>query len=178
MGFHVMRRQRGVSLVESLIVISLIAAVTTGVMVAMRRSQGTADETMLVSQVSTLVAASRDLYRGTDTYAGLSNERLVDADVIPDGWHNGNVIHAAAGAGTIDIATVERLGFADGAFTVTLVDLLDEECLRLGLDTGKMFAEVAINRAVVRSGPEDEVTVRELVGVCDGDANTFVGTAW
>lgn len=171
-------RQLGVSLVESLIVISLIAVVTTGVMVAMRRSQGSADETLLTSQLSMLVTATRDLYRGEDTYTELSNEQLVAAEVIPDGWHNGNVIHAAAGAGTIVIEPAERLGFTDGAFTVTVSDLLESECSRLALDGGSMFAVVSLNGTAVRTEIEDAITVNEVVAACDGDANTFVGTAW
>jgi type II secretory pathway pseudopilin PulG len=181
MGFHVngrRRHERGVSLVESLIVVGLVAAVVAGLLVAMSRSRAGAEETALASQVSVLVQATRDLYRGRNSFEGLSNEALVTADLVPDRWHSGNAIFAGELSGAVVIEPVDRLGFENGAFRMTLSSVMQTECTRLVLDVGNLFARLSINGTDVRVDETDEITPAETIAACALDENVVVGTGW
>ncbi len=80
--------EKGLSLIESAMVLALAATVTAGVMFYYQSASDSNKTQNAISEVMSATSAINGLYIGQTSYDGLSAEILVNSSAIPDNYKN------------------------------------------------------------------------------------------
>lgn len=80
------KNEKGLSLIESSMVLALAATVTAGVMFYYQAASDSNKTQSAISQVMSATAAINGLFVGQSSYADLSNEVLLNSSSMPDNY--------------------------------------------------------------------------------------------
>lgn len=102
------RNQRGLSLIETSMVLALSAIVVSGVMYYYQVASDNNKTQSTVFEVMSIVSAVYGLYVGTSGYAGLTEDVIMNTSSIPENYKDGqNIMHPFGG--TIELGKYDQL---------------------------------------------------------------------
>ena len=84
------RKQSGVTLLETILVLSLIAIIMIGGLKLYRDASEESKSNQAVAEVSAIVAGVKSLYVGQRNYAGIHQNIIIPSGVIPSTTKTGN----------------------------------------------------------------------------------------
>ena len=148
------KEEKGLSLIESAMVLALAATVTAGVMFYYQSASDSNKTQSAISEVMSATSAINGLYIGQSNYDGLSASVLINSSAIPDNYKKGNEIMNPFG-GNLKV----EAGPADRSYgySLKLEKLPKSACISLAtLNLGTSAAGYGINNngGSVSIGPD------------------------
>lgn len=181
--------EKGLSLIESAMVLALAATVTAGVMFYYQSASDSNKSQSAISLVMSATSAINGLYIGQAGYTGLSPTVLINSSAIPDTYKDtaGSTINNPFGGKLVPVAADTA---ADGAFgyALTLNGLPKSACISLatlnlgtsakGYGVGITNPQTHKNFENTLSGPSKAkstpITPAEAATACNKDTDNSV----
>ncbi|HFD3259110.1 TPA: type 4 pilus major pilin [Escherichia coli] len=139
------KEEKGLSLIESAMVLALAATVTAGVMFYYQSAADSNKTQSAISEVMSATSAINGLYIGQSDYSGLGASVLINSSAIPDNYKNksSNTIYNPFGGNlTVDAGDTAR-GYG---YSLKLDKLPKSACISLAtLNLGTSAAGYGIN---------------------------------
>lgn len=124
--------EKGLSLIESAMVLALAATVTAGVMFYYQSASDSNKSQSAISLVMSATSAINGLYIGQAGYTGLESKVLVNSSAIPDTYKNttNNTINNPFG-GKLNVVPSSGNGAGHFGYALTLDGLPKSACISL-----------------------------------------------
>lgn len=136
--------EKGLSLIESAMVLALAATVTAGVMFYYQSASDSNKTQSAISEVMSATSAINGLFIGQSSYGDLSSKVLINSSAIPDNYKNGSNIMNPFG-GNLEVGVPQTQNNAFGYF-LRLTKLPKSACISLAtLNLGTSAAGYGIN---------------------------------
>ncbi|EFV9525030.1 pilus assembly protein [Shigella sonnei] len=124
------KEEKGLSLIESAMVLALAATVTAGVMFYYQAASDSNKTQAAISEVMSATSAINGLYIGQNSYSGLTASILKNSSAIPENYKNGNqIMNPFGGNLTVDAADANAAG--NFGYHLTLDKLPKSACISL-----------------------------------------------
>lgn len=124
------KEEKGLSLIESAMVLALAATVTAGVMFYYQAASDSNKTQAAISEVMSATSAINGLYIGQNSYSGLTASILKNSSAIPENYKNGNqIMNPFGGNLTVDAADASAAG--NFGYHLTLDKLPKSACISL-----------------------------------------------
>lgn len=120
--------EKGLSLIESAMVLALAATVTAGVMFYYQAASDSNKTQAAISEVMSATSAINGLYIGQNGYTGLDGSVLKNSSAIPENYKNGSNIMNPFG-GKLEVGAANA-GIGYG-YHLTLTELPKSACISL-----------------------------------------------
>lgn len=138
------KEEKGLSLIESAMVLALAATVTAGVMFYYQSASDSNKTQAAISEVMSATSAINGLYIGQSSYSGLSARVLKNSSAIPDNYKSGDDIKNPFG-GNLTVAPIGS-GSTGYGYSLKLDKLPKSACISLAtLNLGTSAAGYGIN---------------------------------
>ncbi|HEN9709817.1 TPA: pilus assembly protein [Escherichia coli] len=138
------KEEKGLSLIESAMVLALAATVTAGVMFYYQSASDSNKTQAAISEVMSATSAINGLYIGQSSYSGLDVSILKNSSAIPDNYKKGSDIMNPFG-GTLAVTAAGNTTSGYG-YSLTLDKLPKSACISLAtLNLGTSAAGYGIN---------------------------------
>lgn len=135
------KEEKGLSLIESAMVLALAATVTAGVMFYYQSASDSNKTQAAISEVMSATSAINGLYIGQSNYDGLTAAVLKNSSAIPDNYKKGNDILNPFG-GNLNVSP----GGSGYGYKLELTKLPKSACISLAtLNLGTSAAGYGIN---------------------------------
>ena len=171
------KNQKGLSLIESAMVLALAATVTAGVMFYYQSASDSNKTQAAISEVMSATSAINGLYVGQPNYTGLKADVLLNSSAIPDNYKdtsgNGKITNPFGGELKVEApATGNQYGYS-----LTLTGLPKSACISLGtLNLGTSAAGYAISAngtpSFPGSGGNGPISPATAATKCTSDSNS------
>lgn len=141
------KREKGLSLIESAMVLALAATVTAGVMFYYQSASDSNKTQAAISEVMSATSAINGLYIGQSDYTGLTSGVLINSSAIPDNYKDksANAIRNPFGGNLTVTAGATGKGYG---YSIQLNQLPRSACISLAtLNLGTSAAGYGINVA-------------------------------
>lgn len=137
------KEEKGLSLIESAMVLALAATVTAGVMFYYQSASDSNKTQAAISEVMSATSAINGLYIGQSDYSNLTEQVLINSSAIPDNYKkNGKITNPFGGELTVASAGADT---AYG-YRIELTKLPKSACVSLAtLNLGTSAAGYGIN---------------------------------
>ncbi|HGF5701362.1 TPA: type 4 pilus major pilin [Escherichia coli] len=123
------KEEKGLSLIESAMVLALAATVTAGVMFYYQAASDSNKTQAAISEVMSATSAINGLYIGQSNYSGLTASVLKNSSAIPENYKNGNkIMNPFGGDLTVEAAADTTTAFG---YHLTLDKLPKSACISL-----------------------------------------------
>lgn len=120
--------EKGLSLIESAMVLALAATVTAGVMFYYQAASDSNKTQAAISEVMSATSAINGLYIGQNGYTGLDGSVLKNSSAIPENYKSGSNIMNPFG-GKLEVAAAnQNIGYG---YHLTLTELPKSACISL-----------------------------------------------
>lgn len=137
------KEEKGLSLIESAMVLALAATVTAGVMFYYQSASDSNKTQAAISEVMSATSAINGLYIGQSSYNGLSESVLKNSSAIPDNYKTDNGIMNPFGGNLTVAAGSNGSGYG---YSLKLDKLPKSACISLAtLNLGTSAAGYGIN---------------------------------
>ncbi len=151
------KEEKGLSLIESAMVLALAATVTAGVMFYYQSASDSNKTQAAISEVMSATSAINGLYIGQSSYNGLDASVLKNSSAIPDNYKKQNKIMNPFG-GDLNVGVPNGSGASYG-YTLTLTQLPKSACISLAtLNLGTSAAGYGINKTDVNSNTKVDIS--------------------
>lgn len=158
------KEEKGLSLIESAMVLALAATVTAGVMFYYQSAADSNKTQSAISEVMSATSAINGLYIGQSGYNGLSANVLINSSAIPDNYKdkaNSKIRNPFGGELQVGTATTTGNGSAAFGYYIHLDGLPKSACISLAtLNLGTSAAGYGIDL----SDPGSITTIGTAVG--------------
>ncbi len=152
------KEEKGLSLIESAMVLALAATVTAGVMFYYQSASDSNKTQAAISEVMSATSAINGLYIGQSSYNGLSASVLQNSSAIPDNYKKQDKIMNPFG-GDLNVGVPADGSGAGYGYTLTLTQLPKSACISLAtLNLGTSAAGYGINKAEVTSNTRVDIS--------------------
>ncbi len=136
------KEEKGLSLIESAMVLALAATVTAGVMFYYQSASDSNKTQSAISEVMSATSAINGLFIGQSNYGQLTSDVLVNSSAIPDNYKNGADIMNPFG-GNLKVGVSQNNNFG---YYLQLTKLPKSACISLAtLNLGTSAAGYGIN---------------------------------
>ncbi|HFP5796113.1 TPA: type 4 pilus major pilin [Escherichia coli] len=137
------KEEKGLSLIESAMVLALAATVTAGVMFYYQAASDSNKTQAAISEVMSATSAINGLYIGQSNYNGLTASVLKNSSAIPENYKKGDeIMNPFGGKLTVGAAT----GTTAFGYRLTLDKLPKSACISLAtLNLGTSAAGYGVN---------------------------------
>ncbi len=179
------KEEKGLSLIESAMVLALAATVTAGVMFYYQSASDSNKTQAAISEVMSATSAINGLYIGQSSYSGLQAKVLVNSSAIPDNYKdtvNNKILNPFGGELKVEVPTNSSSSYG---YSLTLEKLPKSACINLAtLNLGTSAAgygigmtnlnNVTFNPNITTTGQAKltAITPAEAADACtDGNAN-------
>lgn len=137
------KEEKGLSLIESAMVLALAATVTAGVMFYYQSASDSNKTQSAISEVMSATSAINGLYIGQSNYSNLSADVLINSSAIPDNYKkDGQIMNPFGGTLTVTAGN----GNHGYGYSLKLDKLPKSACISLAtLNLGTSAAGYAIN---------------------------------
>ncbi len=178
------KEEKGLSLIESAMVLALAATVTAGVMFYYQAASDSNKTQAAISEVMSATSAINGLYIGQNSYSGLTASVLKNSSAIPENYKNGDsIMNPFGGKLTVGAATGAAVGHF--GYHLTLDKLPKSACISLatlnlgtsaagyGIGIGDPETVSTFNGTLGNnSGKKTAITPSDAAGSCqDGNEN-------
>lgn len=164
-GAMTWRRQRGVTLMEALVVLGIAGALIMGALQFMSSASSSQDVSTASRNLGMIASGVTSLYSSSAVYDGLDNQVLLDAEIVPTSMIAGtDIINAWDGDVTVAPANSDR------DFTIEYTQVPQSACTSLATSTFQSFQELAVGGTTVS-------TTADAATACSDGANTMTWTA-
>ncbi len=167
------KEEKGLSLIESAMVLALAATVTAGVMFYYQSASDSNKTQAAISEVMSSTSAINGLYIGQSDYNGLTAAVLLNSSAIPDNYKKNNKIMNPFG-GDLQVSTD---GSANGGYgyKLTLTQLPKSACISLAtLNLGTSAAGYGVNSETLgnnsggtNTSKKEAISPSEAAGWCN-----------
>ncbi len=126
-------RQRGMSLMEILLVIAIVAFLIVGGLTLFIQAQNQGQSQRAQQQLTNLAASIRSVYSGSPSYDGLTTQILYQTNAVPEDMmmeDENTILNAFGGPVTLSEGT-QCGGTTDGEFCITFENLPQTACQQL-----------------------------------------------
>lgn len=141
------KEEKGLSLIESAMVLALAATVTAGVMFYYQSASDSNKTQSAISEVMSATSAINGLYIGQSGYSGLSSQVLLNSSAIPDNYKDSTtrkIRNPFGGELLVEPSEGASKGFG---YHITLTNLPKSACVSLAtLNLGTSAAGYGINQ--------------------------------
>lgn len=178
------KEEKGLSLIESAMVLALAATVTAGVMFYYQSASDSNKTQSAISEVMSATSAINGLYIGQSSYGGLNERVLVNSSAIPDNYKdeaNGKIRNPFGGNLNVNPAQANNRGFG---YHITLTNLPKSACVSLAtLNLGTSAAGYGINVndpagvTLTASSNASTSNFMKINAISPSDASTSCGNA-
>ncbi|HAJ5023608.1 TPA: pilus assembly protein [Escherichia coli] len=179
------KEEKGLSLIESAMVLALAATVTAGVMFYYQSASDSNKTQAAISEVMSATSAINGLYIGQSSYSGLQAKVLVNSSAIPDNYKdtvNSKILNPFGGELKVEVPTNSSSSYG---YSLTLEKLPKSACINLAtLNLGTSAAGYGIgmtnlnnvsfqpNITTTGQAKLTAITPAEAADACtDGNAN-------
>lgn len=141
------KEEKGLSLIESAMVLALAATVTAGVMFYYQSASDSNKTQSAISEVMSATSAINGLYIGQSDYSGLDARVLINSSAIPDNYKDktANKIRNPFG-GDLEVGPKGTNGASGFGYHITLGNLPKSACVSLAtLNLGTSAAGYGVN---------------------------------
>ncbi|KDU27921.1 major structural subunit of bundle-forming pilus [Escherichia coli 3-373-03_S4_C3] len=181
------KEEKGLSLIESAMVLALAATVTAGVMFYYQSASDSNKTQAAISEVMSATSAINGLYIGRSDYSGLSESVLINSSAIPDNYKDQqNIKIRNPFGGNLSVSAKGTNSSASFGYHITLDNLPKSACVSLAtLNLGTSAAGYGVNissldsfngafGATASSGTakNSAITPGEAASSCDGSNNS------
>lgn len=163
-----MKRNKGFTLIEILMVISVIALISIGAFTFFTQAMDSARSSQAKQSVNGLIVSVRDLYQGQPDYSDLDTQTVIDAGIVPSSWavNNGDIENNFGGPVEVNVASDDA-----SRFTITFGGVPETACVEI--------ATMNTNIESVTIGGGDEITtipapVSDATSDCSGEDNEII----
>lgn len=176
------KEEKGLSLIESAMVLALAATVTAGVMFYYQSASDSNKTQSAISEVMSATSAINGLYIGQSNYENLSVTVLKNSSAIPDNYKKGNGILNPFG-GDLNVGPAGQSNTSFGYY-LQLTKLPKSACISLAtlnLGTSAAGYGIGINEpggistfgttATKGTAKATAISPSEAAGACDNDSN-------
>lgn len=140
------KEEKGLSLIESAMVLALAATVTAGVMFYYQSASDSNKTQSAISEVMSATSAINGLYIGQSGYNGLNSNVLINSSAIPDNYKKGTTVSNPFG-GDLNVGPAKTGNTAFGYY-LQLTNLPKSACVSLAtLNLGTSAAGYGIGIA-------------------------------
>lgn len=125
------KEEKGLSLIESAMVLALAATVTAGVMFYYQSASDSNKTQAAISEVMSATSAINGLYIGQSSYSGLQAKVLVNSSAIPDNYKdtvNSKILNPFGGELKVEVPTNSSSSYG---YSLTLEKLPKSACINL-----------------------------------------------
>lgn len=158
-------RQAGFSLIELVLVLTIIGAATIITISAFNTSDDSQQVQEQVNNMNALSGAVRHMFNTQGSYTGLTNTVILRSIAFPEQMRVPNsttlIKHSWANDG-VDVAPINELGTADDAFSITMKAVPDTSCASIAATTFRHFMRVTV-------GSTDITNVPQATAACIGN---------
>ncbi|HGK6401209.1 TPA: type 4 pilus major pilin [Escherichia coli] len=124
------KEEKGLSLIESAMVLALAATVTAGVMFYYQAASDSNKTQAAISEVMSATSAINGLYIGQNSYSGLTASILKNSSAIPENYKNGDQIMNPFG-GNLTVEAADTSAAGNFGYHLTLDKLPKSACISL-----------------------------------------------
>ncbi|HAG7720158.1 TPA: pilus assembly protein [Escherichia coli] len=146
------KEEKGLSLIESAMVLALAATVTAGVMFYYQSASDSNKTQAAISEVMSATSAINGLYIGQSSYSGLQAKVLVNSSAIPDNYKdtvNSKILNPFGGELKVEVPTNSSSSYG---YSLTLEKLPKSACINLAtLNLGTSAAGYGIGMTNLNS---------------------------
>ncbi|HBN0644212.1 pilus assembly protein [Escherichia coli] len=174
------KAEKGLSLIESAMVLALAATVTAGVMFYYQSAADSNKTQSAISEVMSATSAINGLYIGQSSYSGLTSTILINSSAIPDNYKNktaGTISNPFGG--NLNVSSVNS-----GGYKLELTKLPRSACVSLatlnlgtsasGYGVGTLNDSVTFNDSIsgANQAKKTAISPSEAAAACqDGTDN-------
>lgn len=167
-----MKKQRGLSMLELLIVFVIVFAVIGFAFVLYNRNDTSSKSLATQQQMMAVASAVREISMGS-TYAGISSATLVSTKKVPSDMISGTtLINKFNGAVTIAAATYPTGATANNAFTLALPQLPTAVCVDVVNKALQQFPRIVVGATTVHDKLNATPVVATVATIASGCAAT------
>lgn len=176
--FNNKKEEKGLSLIESAMVLALAATVTAGVMFYYQSASDSNKTQAAISEVMSATSAINGLYIGQSDYGGLDTSVLKNSSAIPDNYKKGGKIMNPFG-GDLEVALPQGASTAYG-YSLKLTQLPKSACISLAtLNLGTSAAGYGVNAdnvttlgdSFANGAKRGAITPSDAASKCDRDGS-------
>ncbi|HGG1191178.1 TPA: type 4 pilus major pilin [Escherichia coli] len=139
------KEEKGLSLIESAMVLALAATVTAGVMFYYQSASDSNKTQAAISEVMSATSAINGLYIGQSDYSELTESVLTNSSAIPDNYKKNNKIMNPFG-GDLNVSSAPAGNNSGYGYRLTLTQLPKSACISLAtLNLGTSAAGYGVN---------------------------------
>lgn len=138
--------ERGVTLIEVSIAISIMAIMAAAILWAFQSSNVARQTEMVMQEIATIKTAATSLYGNTSDYSGINSEVLISSRMLPRRMHQGaNELRSIFNT-TINVSSVNVDGGTDNGLEITFTRIPAEPCIQIAnIDLGTSLQSVTID---------------------------------
>lgn len=167
-------KRKGVTLIESLFVLGIMAVLIGMVMAIYSSTNNTSKTNQLIIEVSELIQITQDLNKDRSTFTGINNEILAKTGLVPNRYiKNGNLITPFGGG--IDVIPFNYQGnnAPDIFLAFNFLSLPREACEKLGMQD---FGGIAQSMTITGMQQDDiqGFSPIKVVVNCENGSNNYV----
>jgi prepilin-type N-terminal cleavage/methylation domain-containing protein len=155
-GIRRIGRQAGFSLIELVLVLTIIGAATIITISAFNTTDDSQQVQEEVNNVNALSGAIRHMFNTQGDYNGLTNTVLLRSVAFPEQMRVPSsttlIKHSWLNDG-IDVAAINELGTADDSFTITLKAVPDTACASIASTTFRHFIRLTVGSTDITNVP-------------------------
>lgn len=164
-------RQRGFTLVETLLVIAIATVILTAALAMYTSTRSGQIASQMVRDTVSVQAGIQSLFNAQSDYTGLSNEVLFKAKKIP------STLKYDSGVITTEEGGMLSVTGSGNQYNMTITNVSPATCFAMLSSLNSGWRQVKVNSTVVASSPTDfPVTVSKASLACGSEASTIVYT--
>lgn len=164
-----MKQQRGLTLLETMLTIAIIAIVASGILIQYRSVKSDQEVAFETDTLARIVAKMTSIYTQTTTLGSATEDTLTDYISRSKGFEsnsNGGKLENIWG-GDIKISPISP---NKKAYSIIYKDVPEAECSSFVLDSANYVKELKVNGVLLKTG-SSSVSVSDLLDNCTKSKN-------
>lgn len=157
-----LRKKKGFSLLELLLVMAIIAALIVAAFIIYPKISSSAKVTNDIKVLSLLDAGIKGMYRGQAAYSGLTAKALIDANIAPNDLVDDGEIYDNFGA-LVLIDTYNN----DSEYSIGFENVSTDACAKFVSEAGSSFYKLVVDTTTVKDTDNNiELDMSTLTSAC------------
>lgn len=163
-------KQRGLTLVEAVMVLGVSSMVLAGIIVFYNMASMSSKINSTTNQIAELNGIIHNVYTAAANYSTLNNTAMIDSETIPASMVEGsNIIHKFKN--TITLSSANYNGGNNNTYYITLDGLPNQACNNIAVtDFGRLLVGLRVNSSDITI----PATVATINSACEDNDNNII----